>query len=56
MRKRLTILTLLVGCLFTALAAPAKSSNLWPFCERRVNDESCVMYCCSDWNCWEEPC
>lgn len=55
MRRRLSILTLLTALLVTAVSVPAKSTNIW-FCWREVNDESCVLYCCSDWSCWESPC
>ena len=55
MRKRLSILALLAACLVTAISTPAKSSNIW-FCQRMMNDETCVWYCCSDWECWESPC
>ena len=37
-------------------AAPAsRTSRTW-YCERRMNDETCVWYCCSDSGCWESPC
>ena len=55
MKRRLSILAFLTACLITLTAVPAKSTTIW-FCERRVNDETCVWFCCSDWDCWESPC
>jgi hypothetical protein len=64
MRKRLSVLALLVGCLVTLgvnppahQAAPASAtSGVW-YCVREVWDGVCIVRCCwDDVSCHEYPC
>lgn len=63
MKRRLSKLAFLVGCLValgltspaTRAACASSTSGTW-YCERRMNDESCVWYCCGASECWESPC
>ena len=61
MMRRHSVLVFLVGCLVTLGAVspahqPAPSETFGWYCQRMMNDETCVWYCCSDWECWESPC
>ena len=56
MKKRLSVLAVLVVCLFTVAATPLRKPTPGSWCERRVNDESCVIYCCTSLDCYEWPC
>lgn len=63
MKRRLSLLAILLGCLVTLEATtpayqtgPASSTTGVWYCERLMNDETCVWYCCSDMYCYESPC
>lgn len=61
MLKRLTRKLVALSVFCTALAAvsstPAPSTASWQMvCERQVSEESCIIYCCDRWSCYEYPC
>ena len=56
MVKRLSALAVLLVCLFMLGAAPPRKPSPKTWCERRVNDESCIIYCCTGLECYEWPC
>ena len=61
MLKGLTRKLFTLSALVVALAAVSSTSGSpagrGVYCQRVVNDETCVWYCCSSTGgCWEDPC
>lgn len=60
MLKRLTRKLVALCVLCIALAAvsstPAPSATGRLVCERQVSEDSCVIYCCDRWGCYQYPC
>ena len=57
MKRRLSVLALMVGCLVALGAKPSEPPTSYGrFCQRVMNDETCVWVCCDDIACDEYPC
>jgi hypothetical protein len=60
MLKRLTRKLVTLSVLCAALAAvpstPAPSTTSGLVCERQVSENSCIIYCCDRWGCYQYPC